>query len=180
MNLHTESLRQIELQLKMQITTICTFPVFDAEVMKSEIDAHASTIGRFLEDISTLSNDDILLLKSTSNLIKILHCMANERFNLQKTLFGLSEETDSNIISETTRASITPCKSKFSEEQTKKLEEWYESSLEHPYLNTLSTDYLHRSTGLTKTQIKNWVSNRRRKVKTKKISKELESFLIQE
>nr|AZQ56648.1 MAT homeobox alpha 2 protein [Suhomyces anneliseae]AZQ56654.1 MAT homeobox alpha 2 protein [Suhomyces anneliseae] len=176
MNSHIESLRLIELHLKMHITTICTFPVFDAEIMNSEIEAHASFIQSYLERIPYLSNEDSELIKSISNLIKVLRLMVRERLDLHSKLFKLSEGTDLGLSVDSS-FSISARPNKFSKEQIQKLEEWYESSLEHPYLNSSSTEYLHSSTGLTKMQIKNWVSNKRRKEKSNQVSKELEPFL---
>ncbi|KAF4960826.1 hypothetical protein FGADI_659 [Fusarium gaditjirri] len=57
---------------------------------------------------------------------------------------------------------------RFSKESLKTLKDWLSSHSDHPYLDEEEREMLQRQTGLTKTQISNWLTNarRRRKVQT--------------
>lgn len=50
------------------------------------------------------------------------------------------------------------------------LEQWYNDHYQKPYLTKSSLEKLSKSTGLNKVQIRNWVSNRRRKEKSVQVS----------
>nr|CDM87332.1 hypothetical protein [Zygosaccharomyces sapae]CDM87341.1 hypothetical protein [Zygosaccharomyces sapae]CDM87350.1 hypothetical protein [Zygosaccharomyces sapae] len=62
---------------------------------------------------------------------------------------------------------------------TRLLESWFNRNIEHPYLQTSSMKELMVETKLSGPQIKNWVSNRRRKEKSLTISFEV-SELVKE
>ena len=55
---------------------------------------------------------------------------------------------------------------RFSREAVKILKNWLSTHLKHPYPNEEEKDMLQRQTGLSKTQIANWLSNSRRRSKT--------------
>ncbi|ODV81637.1 uncharacterized protein CANTADRAFT_45507 [Suhomyces tanzawaensis NRRL Y-17324] len=176
MNSLIESLKLIELHLKMQITTICTFPVFNPEVIRAEVEAHTSFLVIFLERAPYIRDGELVILKNISTLVKTLLNMTRERydfhFQIQELAIGLNEsgqttQSNSHLVSN----------HKFSQNQVEILEQWYQSNSEHPFLNNQSTLELQTRTGLTVTQVKNWVSNKRRKEKTQSVSKELEPFL---
>lgn len=57
------------------------------------------------------------------------------------------------------------------------LERWYVQNFDNPYLDEKSIEYLIIKTGLSKIQVKNWVSNRRRKEKSITISPEISQLL---
>ena len=66
---------------------------------------------------------------------------------------------------------------RFSKENVRILEEWYVTHPDKPYLDKESTEMLMKSTQLTKVQIKNWVSNRRRKQRSVQVSPDILDLL---
>lgn len=62
---------------------------------------------------------------------------------------------------------------RFSKNNVKVLEEWYSVHKHKPYLDKKSVERLQSETQLSRTQIKNWVSNKRRKEKTVQVSSEI-------
>ncbi|SMN20089.1 MATALPHA2 [Maudiozyma saulgeensis] len=62
---------------------------------------------------------------------------------------------------------------RFSKQNVEVLEEWYSIHKHKPYLDKKSTEVLQYQTQLSRTQIKNWVSNKRRKEKTVQVSSEI-------
>lgn len=62
---------------------------------------------------------------------------------------------------------------RFSKQSLEVLEEWYHIHRNKPYLDKNSTEFLLKETRLSRTQIKNWVSNKRRKEKTVQVSPEI-------
>ena len=59
----------------------------------------------------------------------------------------------------------------------KVLEKWYQDNLSNPYLDDEGLMYIMQKCSLNKTQIKNWVANRRRKAKKLKISPDISRLL---
>nr|AZQ56620.1 MAT homeobox alpha 2 protein [Suhomyces bolitotheri] len=195
MNPQSESLKLIELHLKMHITTITTFPIFDPEVIRNEIDKHTLFISTFLERAPYLRDSETQILKRIYLLVNALVLMSEERCNLHREVFKLAEhenlksyQKDHQFIN-CDMNSIRTAQHKFTSEQRLILEEWYQDNLEWPYLNSMSTQDLHKRTGLSLVQVKNWsqmmiltsnsrVSNKRRKDKTQKISEELQDILM--
>ncbi|SCU95415.1 LAFA_0G00276g1_1 [Lachancea sp. 'fantastica'] len=57
------------------------------------------------------------------------------------------------------------------------LEEWYLANSSHPYLGSSEARVISEKTGLTLRQVKNWVSNRRRKSKKHRIEPLLSHLL---
>lgn len=71
-----------------------------------------------------------------------------------------------------------PCRGRRLEKpQINMLEKWFTNNIEKPYLNKKSLQLLTKETGLSNIQIKNWVSNRRRKEKVVTISPPLLDLL---
>lgn len=66
---------------------------------------------------------------------------------------------------------------RFTEAQLRALESWYQANLENPYLLSKALSYLEELTGLRADQIRNWVSNRRRRARTAHTSNELRDLL---
>ncbi|KAG0654006.1 homeodomain mating type protein alpha2 [Maudiozyma exigua] len=62
---------------------------------------------------------------------------------------------------------------RFSKQNVDVLEEWYGIHKHKPYLDKKSIERLQSQTQLSRTQIKNWVSNKRRKEKTVQVSSEI-------
>lgn len=62
---------------------------------------------------------------------------------------------------------------RFSKQNVEVLEEWYGIHKHKPYLDKKSIERLQCQTQLSRTQIKNWVSNKRRKEKTVQVSSEI-------
>lgn len=62
---------------------------------------------------------------------------------------------------------------RFSKQNVDVLEEWYSIHKHKPYLDKKSIERLQSQTQLSRTQIKNWVSNKRRKEKTVQVSSEI-------
>ena len=62
-------------------------------------------------------------------------------------------------------------------EKVLKLENWFISHIDNPYLDKMNLELLSRETSLSRIQIKNWISNRRRKEKSSIISVALQDLL---
>ncbi|CCF57719.1 hypothetical protein KAFR_0D00720 [Kazachstania africana CBS 2517] len=90
-----------------------------------------------------------------------------------KTVFNVVTQDMMNL----NRTGISYRGHRFSKENVKVLERWYTAHIDRPYLNRQSTEYLISKTGLSRVQIKNWVSNRRRKEKSVHVSPELIQLL---
>ncbi|KAG0669471.1 homeodomain mating type protein alpha2 [Kluyveromyces marxianus] len=71
-------------------------------------------------------------------------------------------------------------KNRFPKKSIKLLENWYECNRNSPYLTSNHLDYLECNTGLNKTQIKNWVANRRRKDKNSRVSLDIKNIFRQQ
>lgn len=59
---------------------------------------------------------------------------------------------------------------RFSSTNIKVLEYWYSEHYQKPYLTKSALEKLAKATGLNKIQIRNWISNRRRKEKSVQVS----------
>lgn len=57
------------------------------------------------------------------------------------------------------------------------LENWYSMNRRNPYLAENDLAYISKNTTLTKTQIKNWLANRRRKDKITEVSSDIRNIL---
>nr|AZQ56630.1 MAT homeobox alpha 2 protein [Suhomyces choctaworum] len=178
MNSQIESLRLIELHLRMHLTKICTFPVFDAQQVREDIEAHTRFVEIFLDRAPYLRDGEVILMESISALARSLLLVCNERLYVHNKISQLLQDSSAKqLIARGNFGDVNSSNAKFSDAQTRILDDWYDANYEHPYLNACSTEYLHQQTRLSHTQVKNWVSNKRRKEKNSKISKELESFL---
>nr|AZQ56636.1 MAT homeobox alpha 2 protein [Suhomyces atakaporum] len=172
-----ELLKLIELHLKMHITTLCTCPVFDPECMIAEIQEHVSSTRLILRSGSAIDDESKQLLTNINKLIQSLILISKERYNFHSQIFELAKVENDSGLSPFIKYDPNSTKHKFSSNQIKVLEDWYESNSLHPYLDYFSCKDLHSRTGLTIMQVRNWVSNRRRKEKSHNISKELLPFL---
>ncbi|GME98807.1 unnamed protein product [Ambrosiozyma monospora] len=70
-----------------------------------------------------------------------------------------------------------PSRQRLSREVLLVLNEWFTQNEENPYLSPEDIKVLTGKTGLTSSQVKNWASNRRRKEKSHRISKEVHDIL---
>ncbi|CCK69131.1 homeodomain mating type protein alpha2 KNAG_0C00160 [Huiozyma naganishii CBS 8797] len=76
------------------------------------------------------------------------------------------------------KESMRPCRGhRFSSNSTETLEDWYKKHHEKPYLDKRSLHELEFKTKLSKMQIRNWVSNRRRKEKSIHVSPVIQDLL---
>lgn len=90
----------------------------------------------------------------------------------------LTKDTDTVIFNVMTQDMMNKKKTslnsyrghRFSSDNVTILEQWYDAHYQKPYLTKSSLEKLSKSTGLNKVQIRNWVSNRRRKEKSVQVS----------
>lgn len=66
---------------------------------------------------------------------------------------------------------------RFSLDNVAILEKWYKDHYQKPYLTKNSLEKLAKATGLNKVQIRNWVSNKRRKEKSVQVSPIIQNLL---
>lgn len=78
-----------------------------------------------------------------------------------------------NMMNNNRHSSASYTGHRFSKTNVEILELWFKEHQDRPYLDKRSTASLEKQTLLSKVQIKNWVSNRRRKQKTRKVSNEI-------
>lgn len=107
------------------------------------------------------------MLESKSKGLKYCHQKESMKFNL------ITKQMVKNNVRES-----TPIRGhRFGKEKVEKLEEWYRKHYQKPYLDKKSIEMLEKSTGLSRVQLRNWLSNRRRKEKSEKVSGEVIKIL---
>lgn len=164
--------------LKVHATTICTFPVFEPDIIRRDVIDHYMSIITLLKEKQPFSDDERELLAKINKLCGILYSIVEERNSLrQSSISRTSTATntfreDSSASSQsklTTMSSInlsevismdTPSPSTSASRiqvlNTQILEKWYQKNCNYPYLKTEEIEDLSNKTRLTRTQVKNW------------------------
>lgn len=134
-----------------------------------------------------ISDEEKKLLQTTSQLtttitvlLKEMRSIENDRSNYQLTQKNkLADGLVFNVVTQDMiNKSTKPYRGhRFTKENVRILESWFAKNIENPYLDTKGLENLMKNTSLSRIQIKNWVSNRRRKEKTITIAPELADLL---
>nr|CAI6411520.1 BFH_HP1_G0005700.mRNA.1.CDS.1 [Saccharomyces cerevisiae] len=134
-----------------------------------------------------ISDEEKKLLQTTSQLtttitvlLKEMHSIENDRSNYQLTQKNKSADglVFNVVTQDMINKSTKPYRGhRFTKENVRILESWFAKNIENPYLDTKGLENLMKNTSLSRIQIKNWVSNRRRKEKTITIAPELADLL---
>ncbi|EDO18935.1 HML mating-type cassette alpha2 protein [Vanderwaltozyma polyspora DSM 70294] len=204
---HQENLKDKLQQINDKLTSLCSKIPGNTSGLEQEDHLELQRILLFLTTVvknEKLDNDEIMLVRTTYQLSTTLSIMvkslrmANENYESQTSKENSEEEltspssSDSNDRNEFVFNIVTQdmmnkkkmnIKSyrghRLPKQNVKLLERWYIQNVENPYLDDKSISELMKITSLSKVQIKNWVSNRRRKEKSITISPEV-SRLLQE
>ncbi|EGW31990.1 MTL alpha 2 [Spathaspora passalidarum NRRL Y-27907] len=174
MNKNIGTLTQINQRLLIHISTLSTFPVFDPENIKEEIDSYISKV-KFIIETETLGEDEKDLIRRINGHAKVLECILSERIALQESSLGMLR------VEEAVQEGADSCKRgsrRLVKQQLDILENWYNQNLQHPYLTRESIIELMNLTSLSKSQVQNWISNRRRKEKRTEIDPDLAPLLL--
>nr|AZQ56702.1 MAT homeobox alpha 2 protein [Suhomyces guaymorum] len=166
-----ETLKCAESKLDISLEKVKTNPNIDWERIRLQIEDTFNNVKKNLFDKAILEDGEMQVLQHIVSLLALLKHVCEKRLH-QLQANKLSNE-DFNIDFK------KPKGNRFSDEQTHILEEWHNFNIEHPYLNASSLEDLHKRTGLTRVQVRDWVSYKRRKQKSKFISEELRSFFTQ-
>ncbi|CCD22171.1 homeodomain mating type protein alpha2 NDAI_0A00110 [Naumovozyma dairenensis CBS 421] len=174
-----------------QLVTICSkFPTAKENVDGSyQIQLH-----NIVSFLSTLTQSTNLTSKDCSNiqltyelssmLGKVLKDMVllNGTEEVEKKKVKEEEELETNskyVFNVITQDMMIPEKNKphrghrLPKEKVNRLEHWYLAHIQKPYLDSKNLKVLMEETKLSKVQIKNWISNRRRKEKLLSISPDI-------
>lgn len=165
-------LKFIEGQLKMFISTICTFQTFDSESIKKNLEEFYDKFKLIANNTKNLEDVDKEKLEKFGVLMKALELILQERYDLQKKYYEkmiLNEELSNKEDSEKSDESDSSEESsigsgddngkkvfRLKKSQLKILNKWFDSNIAHPYLTDKSTALLCKETGLTHSQVRNW------------------------
>ncbi|KAG7661515.1 HMLALPHA2 [[Candida] subhashii] len=156
-------LRQINQCLSMHVNTLLTFPVYDPQNIKEDIDSFSAKVKSIVAS-ENLSSEDRELISSINDYSKLIYCILSERIALQEGPSHIYEEVDESHQQvtgtgvETTEESEADKKSnrRLIKKQLDILEKWYLENLRHPYLTRESIQELMTATSLSKCQVQNW------------------------
>lgn len=170
-----DKLNMIITYLKMNITTVCTFPNFQPNNIQRDILTNCFIIHPILNNESDLTSLHKDLLKKINRLSKILIQMIQERQRLrihidacpiynekdspnktmesqQLHIFEVATQEDVNGVSKKSRVH----KVRIQAEHVNIMENWYSEHENNPYLDQNSLHVLMDSTSLSESQIRNW------------------------
>ncbi|AEY98439.1 FAFR750C-Xp [Eremothecium gossypii FDAG1] len=189
-----ETLLKMRNELLKLHTTICCTNTGNKEVN--------DILNQVLQGLKTLSSDQVfskpdrVVIQNISQLTTIIVRLVNKKedlINLQKELAGSKELSDAtskdkcgiifNVVTQDMMENGRKggCSSykghRLPKQHVQVLEAWYKNNIENPYLNDTDIRYLMRETGFSRSQVKNWVANKRRKDKHSTISPELSDLL---
>lgn len=151
-------------------------------VQKEEVSDELNDIISKLSNLSTygkLSCEEKYLVKVSYQLTSIVANFLTHDSLTSQQLEDSDSETDVfNIVTQdmmtTKELKQNSCRGhRFSKKNVKILEAWYAKHKHQPYLDKRCSVQLQSQTQLSKTQIKNWVSNKRRKEKMVQVSSEI-------
>lgn len=136
------------------------------------------------------SKSDCGIIQNISQLSAIIVKLVNGKKNLVHFCKEISEDKNPddgsgiifNVVTqdmmESGRNDINSLKGhRLPKQHVQILKNWYKKHSENPYLNDNHIRNLMKETGFTRSQIKNWVANKRRKNKNTTISPEISDLL---
>ncbi|RLV95115.1 Mating-type-like protein ALPHA2 [Spathaspora sp. JA1] len=172
MNESIVTLNQINRRLLTHISTLSTFPVFDPENIKKEIDTISSQV-KLIVETRVLGKEETDLIRRINGHSKVIQCILSERIALQENaLQSLRADESVTIGMDMDKQGNR----RLVKQQLEILENWYHENFHHPYLTRESIQQLMNLTSLSKSQYR--VSNRRRKEKRSEINHELAPLLL--
>ncbi|ODV95198.1 hypothetical protein PACTADRAFT_80619 [Pachysolen tannophilus NRRL Y-2460] len=195
------SLNFINISLHNALRRYFASGIFDYARMNSEAQRASKEILRLLKWKSQLGENEQKMLSKINRsakaivlLIKEKESLHNETNRFKKSYFeklhqnSIQSEPSTkqemvfnvitqNMINEFGSDKIPNKGRRLPKSLVQILETWYEENIESPYLSEETLTLLVERTGLTKNQVRNWISNKRRKEKVVNISEEL-SYLL--
>lgn len=160
---HLDILCQIRERLLFHITTLSTYPVFDPNRILEEFDISLKKVSAIV-DLKNLTKEDQSILKEINKYSQVLSDILSQRVAVHMCAMNslkVSREVCNNEIgtSRNDNQENEALKSKnrrLSKDQLEILEGWFQKNKQHPYLQKEQTDFLMRSTRLSKSQVQNW------------------------
>lgn len=163
----------------LKICSLLPVNIYDQkEQIKDDLDkiisklSNLSTYGRF-------NGEEKYLIKVCYQLTAIVaKFLITDAYTSQQMENQEEESNIFNIVTQdmmnTKEIKQNSCRGhRFSKKNVDILEEWYNKHRNKPYLDKRWSNQLQSQTQLSKTQIKNWVSNKRRKEKMVQVSSEI-------
>lgn len=154
------------------LTRGCTFTSEDKKLISTTYQL-SSILSVILREATDLSSERELILHSKSR-YNISTAAALEKKRKEDFVFNVVTQdmlTNRRSSNKNYRGHRLP------KQKTHALECWFNKNIDHPYLKNSSLKELITETKLSGPQIKNWVSNRRRKEKSLTISFEVSDVL---
>ncbi|ODQ80460.1 hypothetical protein BABINDRAFT_195845 [Babjeviella inositovora NRRL Y-12698] len=191
-------LGDVQNRLKLLIKTVSSNKELHLNYIINEVQDANETVSAIIKNAATFSLREKMQLTKINRLSVALSLLFRERIVLKESLQKLNEldhsfqpispddKTPPPQISHALR------KKNMSKDRVEKpsleghrlprqlvltLQKWYEENVVNPYLYEDTMQALVRETGLTTKQVRNWVSNKRRKEKDFKISSKLTNIL---
>nr|ADY62667.1 MTLa2 [Candida metapsilosis] len=177
------------------IVNMCSSSTINYEIMNSDI----QNITKSIElEISNSREDktDANTLIAINKCTRLLECITLKRLELsgRPSKLQIRIQQPSKLLSHMHKTACNGRVQKISDEKLKNdevtkahkrllknnleiLENWFDENFTDPYLDSASLEFLIRETGLSKSQIQNWVSNRRRKERNVKITPEIAELI---
>lgn len=169
-------------KINNELFQICSYlPNYSTFVPTDIIDSFASILAKLVE-LKYSSKDANTDVKTTYQICTIMEEILKHIPTEQQRLEKEDEEPvrkDSTVkfnimtkyMMNKNKTSLQSYRGhRFSNNNTMVLEQWYSEHYQKPYLTKNSLETLSKTTNLSKIQIRNWVSNRRRKEKTVQVS----------
>nr|AZQ56706.1 MAT homeobox alpha 2 protein [Suhomyces bokatorum]AZQ56712.1 MAT homeobox alpha 2 protein [Suhomyces bokatorum]AZQ56718.1 MAT homeobox alpha 2 protein [Suhomyces bokatorum]AZQ56731.1 MAT homeobox alpha 2 protein [Suhomyces bokatorum]AZQ56737.1 MAT homeobox alpha 2 protein [Suhomyces bokatorum] len=163
-----EFLNYTESNLKISSEKAKTYPNIDWEEIRLQIEGVFENLENYLFNKVLLDEEENQTLQQILSLVALIKYVCEERLHQIQAYKVSVDEFNFDFKN--------PKGNRFSNEQVQIMAEWYNVNIEHPYLNTSSMEDLRIRTGLTRVQVRDWMSYKRRKQKSKFISNELESY----
>nr|AZQ56681.1 MAT homeobox alpha 2 protein [Suhomyces emberorum] len=174
MSNRSEFLKSLEFQLGCHINTVCLLDEPNIQKLVTENEASLHLLNCYLQGIILSDQADLLIIKKILDLVKLLKLLVLQRVMMCEAHESTKRTPQKFVIP---KRFVKLKSSKIRDDQIDVLEEWYSYNHFHPYLKESSKEDLHIRTGLSQEQIKFWVSDKRRREKSKVISPELKPFL---
>lgn len=171
MPLELPSLKSIISHIRIHISTVCTFPVFDSESIRLDIEEYGAIVSKYIKD-GNLTANELEDVQMINKMTKALYYMVEERLHLQciaTDRLTNKENRESCTKSEkfeVNTSEVTECDTQVQTSQKKthrleksqidELEKWFHTNNSFPYLTPTSTEYLTSKTNLSVKQVRNW------------------------
>lgn len=169
-------------KINNELFQLCSYlPNYSTFVPSDMIESFASILAKLME-LKYNSKDAIIDVKTTYQICTIMEEILKHIPKEEPLLEKQDEEpvrkdntVRFNIVTKymmnQKKTSLQSYRGhRFSNNNTMVLEQWYSEHYQKPYLTKSSLETLSKTTNLSKIQIRNWVSNRRRKEKTVQVA----------